>query len=174
MIKLKNLINELLDYEDSYPFKHSQFSTEEIDYEDPDSGETYKKDVLSPVQIVRFKTSAGIPYLWYAKQGRHDDSAWTIAFGVEKGTGPKGETQLDIGKTGTGDAFRIFSTVIAITNAFTEFDEDYEVQRLIFESDGDNRTKLYLKRLVPRFENFKLDHVSKTGTSSTVDLVRTA
>ena len=55
MIKLKNLINELLDYEDSYPFKHSQFSTEEIDYEDPDSGETYKKDVLSPVQIVRFK-----------------------------------------------------------------------------------------------------------------------
>ena len=66
MVKLKNILMELLDRQDSYPFKRS-FSTEEIDHEDEDTGETYKKDVLSPVQIVKFKTASNVPYIWYAK-----------------------------------------------------------------------------------------------------------
>ena len=172
MVKLKNILMELLDRQDSYPFKRS-FSTEEIDHEDEDTGETYKKDVLSPVQIVKFKTTSNVPYIWYAKQSRYDPNTWSVAFGVDKGTGPDGANKLDIEKTGKGDAFKIFSTVIEITNSFVEFDDDnFEVQRISFESEGDNRTELYLKRLVPKLENFEVDHVSKSGTHSTVILNR--
>jgi len=175
MIKLKDILYEVFDMGDSYPFKHS-FKTELEDEEDEETGETYKKDVLSNLQIIKFKSSNGIQYVWYAKNDVHDNSFWRIAFGVyEGGDGTKenGSLKLNIEKTGTGDAFRVLATVIEITNTFVEFDENNEIQRLHFESEGDNRTNLYLKRLVPRIDNFKVEHVSKSGTHSDVTLVRT-
>ena len=168
---VSSLIKEGLSDTQGYRFKHT-FKTEEIEVEDDDYNEVLK-DVLSPVQIIRFKTDKDIPYVWYAKQDRHSDTYWHIAFGVDKGEGVKGETKLDITKTGTGDAMKVFATVIEITNTFVEFDDNYEITHLIFESEGDNRTDLYLKRLVPLIDNFTLNHVSKSGTNSTVELKRT-
>jgi len=165
MIKLKTLLTEALDY----PYKYSRsFRTEQIDYEDPETGETYKKDVLSPVQIVKFKTDEGIPYLWYAKQNRYDDTIWEIAFGVNKGMDDREHYQLDIGVTGTGNALRIFATVIDIINSFVEFNEDnYEIQRLMFTAKGNNRSALYVKRIVPRIEKFKVESVRDNGGGET-------
>ena len=171
MITFKQLLEGLADTQ-GYKFKHS-FKTEEIEVEDEDYNEVLK-DILSPVQIIRFTTDKGIPYIWYAKQDRHSDTHWHIAFGVDKGEKDlRGNMQLDITKTGTGDAMKVFATVIEITNSFVEFDDNYEITHLMFESEGENRTDLYLKRLVPLIDNFKLNHVSKSGTTATVELQRT-
>lgn len=160
MIKLTTLLNEVFDN----PYKFSlNFKTEEIDEED-DEGNVYKKDVLSPVQIVLFKTSNGIPYLWYARQNRYDDKTWEVSFGIHKGQDERGKHSLNIELSNTGDMYRVFSTVIDITNRFIEFDSDTtEIQRLILSSKGDNRTKLYIKRILPRIENFELDSVRDVG-----------
>jgi hypothetical protein len=81
---------------------------------------------------------------------------------------------LDIELTNKGDAFKILSTVIDITNDFVRFDGDnYEVQRLMFTSKGNKRTALYLKRVVPRIEDFKVNDVNTMGTETTVFLSRT-
>ena len=157
---------------DSYRYS-ANFKTEIIDYEDEDTGEVYKKDVLQPVQIVRFTGSDKTPYIWYARQDYHDNTLWTIAFGVSTGINARGANNLDIELTNKGDAFKILSTVIDITNDFIDFDDNYEVQRMMFTSEGDKRTVLYLKRVVPRIRNFKVDSVDKAGTESTVILVRT-
>jgi hypothetical protein len=158
---------------DSYRYS-ANFKTESIDYEDEDTGEVYKKDVLQPVQIVRFTGSDGTPYIWYAKQNYHDNTLWTIAFGVSTGINARGANNLDIELTNKGDAFKILSTVIDITNDFVDFDDNnYEIQRMMFTSEGDKRTALYLKRVVPRIRNFRVDSVNKMGTESTVMLVRT-
>ena len=157
---------------DSYRYS-ANFKTESIDYEDEDTGEVYKKDVLRPVQIVRFTGSDDTPYIWYAKQDYHDNTLWTIAFGVSTGINARGANNLDIELTNKGDAFKILSTVIDITNDFVDFDDNYEIQRMMFTSEGDKRTALYLKRVVPRIRNFRVDSVNKMGTESTVMLVRT-
>ena len=147
-------------FDNPYRYKNT-FSTETIEKEDDDTGETYMDEVLTPVQIIQFKTDAGVPYLWYARQSRYDDSVWEIAFGVESGKGIRGETKLDIELTKGGDAFRVLATVINIINQFIEFDENHEIRLLTFTSKGANRTKLYKKRLVPMIENFELDELFK-------------
>jgi hypothetical protein len=169
MIKLRQLLESL-----DTPYKHSHgFETEQIDFEDEETGQIYKKDVLKPVQIIKFKTDEGIPYIWYARQNRYDDTTWEIAFGVETGKDEMGY-KLDIELTGTGNAARIFATVINIINSFVEFDEDnFEIQRLTFSSKGEKRTKFYLNRLVPRIENFKLLDVQTNGDETEVVLTRT-
>jgi len=170
MIKLKNLIYESLD--DPYKYKNT-FKTEEIEAEWDDGEGTYMKDVLSPVQIVKFKTDSGVEFIWYARQNRHDDNRWEIAFGVSKGVDHKGAEQLDIEKTGKGDAFRIFATIIDITNSFIQFDQSYEVRNIIFTAKGENRAKLYIKRLVPKIEGFKVDNVRDNYGETEVVLSRT-
>jgi hypothetical protein len=158
---------------DSYRYI-ANFTTESIDYEDEDTGEVYKKDVLQPVQIVRFTGGDATPYLWYAKQDYHNNTLWTIAFGVSTGINARGANNLDIELTNKGDPFKILSTVIDITNDFIRFDGDnYEVQSLMFTSEGNKRTALYLKRVVPRIENFKVSDVSTSGSESQVILSRT-
>jgi len=157
---------------DSYRYS-AHFKTETIDHEDEDTGEVYKKDVLQPVQIVRFTGGDGTPYLWYARQDYHDNTLWTIAFGVFTGIDARGANKLDIELTNKGDAFKILSTVIDITNDFVRFDGDnYEVQRLMFASEGNKRTALYLKRVVPRIEDFKVSDVNTMGSETTVILSR--
>ena len=74
---------------DSYRYS-AHFETGTIDHEDEDTGEVYKKDVLQPVQIVRFTGGDGTPYLWYARQDYHDNTLWTIAFGVVTGIDARG------------------------------------------------------------------------------------
>lgn len=143
-------------FDNPYRYKNT-FTTEAIEKEDDDTGETYMDEVLTPVQIIRFKTDAGVPYLWYARQSRYDDSVWEIAFGVESGQDIRGETKLDIELTKGGDAFRVLATVIEIINQFIEFDDNNEIRLLTFTSKGANRTKLYKKRLVPMIQNFELD-----------------
>jgi hypothetical protein len=168
MIKLKSLLESL---DSPYKYKH-RFSTELVDHEDEETGETYKKTVLYPVQMIHFSTERGVPYLWYARQNRYDPETWEVAFGVDKGKDERGTHSLDIGVTGTGDAARIFATVIDITNSFIEFDEDgYEVQRLMFSSKGSNRTKLYL-RLLTKIDKFKLDSVHTSGDETIITLNR--
>ena len=98
---------------------------------------------------------------------------WTIAFGIVTGIDVRGSNKLDINLSNKNDAFKVLSTVIDITNDFIDFDDNYEVQRMMFTSEGDKRTALYLKRVVPRIRNFKVDSVDKAGTESTVILVRT-
>ena len=157
---------------DSYRYS-ADFKTESIDYEDEDTGEVYTKDVLQPVQIVRFTGSDKTPYIWYVKQDRFDNMLWTIAFGISTGIDVCGSNKLDINLSNKRDAFRVLSTVINITNDFIQFDDDYnEIRRFMFTSEGDKRTALYLN-LVPRIENFKVDSVSSSGSETTVILSRT-
>jgi hypothetical protein len=170
-MKYKDFYTESLS--DSYRYI-ANFTTESIDYEDEDTGKVYKKDVLQPVQIVRFTGGDATPYLWYVKRDRYNDTLWTIAFGVSTGIDARGANNLDIELTNKGDAFKILSTVIDITNDFIRFDGDnYEVRSLMFTSEGKKRTALYLKRVVPRIEDFKVSDVNTMGTESTVMLVRT-
>lgn len=171
MLKLKHLIGESLS--DPYKYRHT-FKTVQTKKTDDETGVEYPADVFAPVQIIKFTTDKGIPYVWYAKQDYHDETGWKIAFGVDKGEDFRGATQLDIGLTGTGEAFRVFSTVIDIINSFVEFDNDnYEIQRLYLTSKGDNRTNLYLKRILPRIDKFKVADVIKDGEETTIILNRT-
>lgn len=173
MIKIKSIINESLDY----PFKYRcAFKTEPIESEDEDEdtpGEVYTKDVLLPVQIVHFKTTNGTNYLWYAKQDRYDDTNWNIAFGVTTKQDDSGKYHLDIGVTGTGDVFRILSTVVSITNDFINYDEGGEIQRLNFSAKEKNRANLYVKRLVPKIENFQLEDVRDDYGETLISMIRT-
>lgn len=171
MILLKHLLSEAL--EAPYKYKHS-FTTEEVDYEDEDTGETYKKDVLRPVQIVKFKTAHGIEYMWYARQNRYNNTTWDIAFGVHDDTDSRGEHKLNTGLTKTGDAFRVFATVIEITNSFVEFDGDnYEVLRMMVTAKEDHRANLYIKRFVPLIDNFKIESVERFHGETQITMVRT-
>lgn len=157
---------------DSYRYS-AHFKTENVDHEDEDTGEVYKKDILQPVQIVRFTGSDDTPYIWYVKQNYHDNTLWTIAFGIVTDIDARGTHKLDINLSNKNDAFKVLSTVIDITNDFVDFDDNYEVQRMMFTSEGDKRTALYLKRVVPRIRSFRVDSVDRVGTESTVLLVRT-
>jgi hypothetical protein len=147
--------------DDPYRYKNT-FSYESVEKED-DDGNVYMEEVFEPVQIIRFNTENGTPYLWYARQSRYDDSVWDIAFGVETGKDIRGNSELDITVTKTGDAFRVFATAIEILNDFIELDENYEIRLITFTSKGDNRTRLYAKRFIPMINNFELDLMSAEG-----------
>jgi hypothetical protein len=170
-----NNLNESLDD----PYKYSgTFSYETIDVEDEEIGATYKKDVFTPTQIIKFKTEDGVEYIWYAQQSRHNENFWTIAFGTYQGQDDRGTHKLDINLTkNTKNPFRVFATVIAIINGFIELDEDQTVHYLQFDSEGDKRTQLYLNRLLPRIEHFVVDYIETHKTmnntnKSTVTLKR--
>jgi hypothetical protein len=150
------------------------FSTYEEEVEDEETGEIHVENKLSPVQIVHFKTDAGVPYVWYARQSRYDDTRWEIAFGEHETTDPhNGALLLNTKTTGRGDAFRVFATVLEITNQFIEFDDNYEVRTLSFTAKGDNRSSLYAKRLAPRLDKFKITDVRTVDGESTITMSRT-
>ena len=159
-------------FSNPYKFKNS-FQTEMVDEIDDESGQEYKKEILSPVQIIKFTTEKNISYVWYARRNRYDDTMWEIAFGVDNGTDEFGTTKLNINKTNTGDAFRVFSTVIEITNNFIEYDENYEVVKLSIRSESENRTNLYIKRLLPLIDNFKITDTTRHRDETTIILTRT-
>jgi hypothetical protein len=85
----------------------------------------------------------------------------------------KEKYSLDSGVTGTGNAFRIFATVIDIINSFIEFDDDFgEIQRILFTAKGDNRTKLYINRIVPRIEKFEVEDIRNNLGETEILLIR--
>ena len=153
----KHLLNEALD--EPYRYR-GDFTFEKLDVEDEETGETYLKDVFTPTQIIKFKTDENIEYIWYARQSRHNDSFWTIAFGTYQGQDDDGTHKLDINLTkNTKNPFRVFATVVYLINRFIELDEDYSIHYLQFDSEGDKRTQLYLKRILPKIEHFTMDHI---------------
>lgn len=159
MIKLKNILSESLDS----PYKWSdRFKFEYEQVEDEEGGGVYRKEVFSFTQIIRFKTEEGIEYMWYAQRSYHNENFWTVAFGVYKSTDDRGVHKLDIGLVGgIKNPMRVFSTVLAITNRFIELDEDNSIHYLQLESEGDKRSELYIKRIIPKIENFKIDHIDR-------------
>jgi hypothetical protein len=169
MIWESYVLKESLD--NPYKFKDT-FKTEEVTEENEDDGEEYTKEVFSPVQMIHFQTDEGIPYIWYARQNRYDDTTWEIAFGINKGQTIRGGTELDTKLTNTGNAFRVFSTIIEIINRFVDLDENYEIQRLILTSDQPNRTNLYVNRLLPRIDNFEVTDVRKLHGEDEITLER--
>ena len=62
-----------------------------------------------PSQTIRFTVDSGIHYVWKAVQGKVDDAEWEIAFGIANGRG------MATKKSGTGDAFKVFATILNIT-----------------------------------------------------------
>lgn len=167
-------LNESLD--DSYKVKWN-FTYDQIEVDD-EEGDSYFKEVFTPTQIIKFKTDEGVEYLWYARQSYQNENFWTIAFGTYQGQDERGTHKLDINLTkNTKNPFRVFSTVIDIINRFIELDEDQTVLYMQFDSEGDKRTQLYINRLLPRIEHFKVDHIEphklKSGDiESTVTLKR--
>jgi len=169
-LKNKHQINEAFD--NPYSWKNT-FKTEDVTSDWDETGEEYSKNILSPVQIIHFQSDDGIPYIWYAKANRYDHKNWEIAFGVVKDIKPDGSYRTNIEKTGTGNAFRVFATVIEITNSFIETDEDnYDVQTLTVKSKGDNRTSLYKKYIIPRIENFQISNENRDGDETEIHLQR--
>lgn len=163
-------IHESLDNPYSW---RTQFKTEEITDDWDETGEEYPKDILTPVQIIHFKTDDGVPYIWYVKQNRYDNTVWEVAFGVVEKEKENGGYETNIEKTGSGNAFRVFATVIEITNYFIEYDGDnYEVITLVISSKGSNRTSLYKKYLIPRIENFNISHEQQNGDETEIHLMR--
>lgn len=164
MIKLNELLNESIDW----PYKwRDAFKFETVEEEDEEGG-VYNKEVFRPTQIIRFKTEDGVEYMWYAHRDYHNDSFWTVAFGVYKSTDDRGVHKLDIELVGgIKNPMRVFATVLDIMNRFIELDEDNSIQYLQMESSGDKRSDLYLKRLLPRIEKMKVKHVERhyTGVS---------
>ena len=159
-------------FDNPYRWKNT-FKTEEVVYDWDDSGEEYPKNILQPVQTIHFKTDDGIPYIWYAKQNRHNDKYWEIAFGLVEEDRGDGSYKTNIEKTGSGNAFRVFATIIEITNSFIEYDGDnFEVQNLTISSKGNNRTSLYKKYIIPRIENFKISNEQKNGDETEIHLQR--
>lgn len=159
-------LNESLD--DSYRYK-GDWTYQTIEVDDEDTGETYKKEVFTPTQIIKFSTDEGVEYLWYARQSHQNENFWTIAFGTYQGRGYRGSHKLDINLTkNTKNPFRVFSTVIDLINRFIELDEECTIQYLQFDSEGDKRTKLYLNRLLPRIEHFAVDHIETHTTKDNI------
>jgi hypothetical protein len=98
-------------------------------------------------QIVDFVDDSGNLFAW--KATRTMGIVWSISFGVKLGSG-----KYDINQTNKGNAFRIFATVLGITNAFIDSDQNNEIRMIVFTSKEDNRTKLYKRglRLINGFE----------------------
>jgi hypothetical protein len=171
-MKFDQLFTIFESLDNPYPWKNT-FKTSQVIDDWDDDGEEYPKDVLDPVQMIHFKTENGTPYMWYARQNRYNDTYWEIAFGMIKGQRENGEYQLDIEKTGTGNAFRIFATIIDITNSFIDYDGDnYDVRVLTISSKGNNRTSLYKKYLIPKIEGFDISHEQNNGDETELHLSR--
>ena len=137
---------------------------------DDDEGEKYFKTVFAPTQIIKFTTEDGVEYLWYARQSYHNNDFWTIAFGTYKGQDQRGSHILDIDLTkNTKNPHRVFATIIDIINRFIELDENNEILYLLFESEGDKRTQLYLKRILPKIEHFVVDHIRTFKINATTN-----
>jgi hypothetical protein len=150
-----------------YRWKNT-FSTTTLTDDWDDIGEEYPMDRLDPVQIIHFQTQTGIPYIWYAKQSRYAPTSWEIAFGIVKKKDDDGRYATDIGITKTGNAFRVFATVIDITNAFIDFDDDYyQVRELIINSTGAGRTRLYKNYLADKISHFSLSSIRKIDDEET-------
>ncbi len=146
--------------------------------QDSESYDNYigEKTVLKSVQIIPFEDSKGNEFVWYARQSRYSDNHWEVAFGKVKSFSPLTGYQLDVNPVRTDEYFKILSTVVEICNRFVQFDSDYtdnSVHTVSFTSKGDNRTNLYLKRLLPKIEDFQLSETSKEGDETTVILNRT-
>ena len=101
-------------------------------------------------QIIDFVDDHGTPFAW--KATRTMGILWSISFGVKLGGG-----KYDINQTNRGNAFKIFATVLAITNAFIDADQNNEVRMILFTSKEDNRTKFY-KRGLRRIKDFELSY----------------
>ena len=175
-----NIVEEAIEffdpniYTESFdtPYRFSpNFETETVEDEEE---EGYTKEVFTPVQIVKFKTDDGTQFIWYARQDRYSNVSWEIAFGIpnDKSESEKGSYRLDLELTNKGNAFRIFSTILDITNYFIEQDENWEIQHINFSSKGDKRTEFYLKYLVPRIQKFKLESTRKEGDETFIYLER--
>lgn len=146
------------------------------DDSDGDSSFETEKTVLKSVQIIPFQDSKGNEFVWYARQSRYSDNHWEVAFGKVKSFAPLTGYQLDVNPVRTEEYFKILSTVIEISNRFVQYDSDYtdnSVHTVSFTSKGDNRTNLYVKRMLPRIEGFELENISKDGNESTITLKRT-
>lgn len=150
-------------FDNPYKFHH-RFSEEEIEVEDEETGETYTKSVLSPVQIIEFEGEKGMKYVWYARQSRYDETNWEITFGVEKSRGLNGSYQLDIGLTNGGEVYRVFATVLEILHAFLEWgEEDGAIQSLWMSVEGEKRKRVYMNQLLPRIDGFDVSGVYPDG-----------
>ena len=153
-----------------------KFQTETVEDTESNSNSIGEKTVLKSVQIIPFRDSKGDEYVWYARQSRYSDRHWEVAFGKVKSFSPLTGYQLDINPVKTNEYFKILSTVVEICNRFVQFDSDHtdnSVHTVYFTSKGDNRTNLYLKRLLPKIEDFQLSETSKEGDETTVILNRT-
>lgn len=95
------------------------------------------KSMYVGIQKVSFITSLGKKYTWVADETVFRGS-WNIEFYDEN-------ERMDI--TGGGDAFKIFSTIVDITNKFIQNDDNGQIKMLIFSSKEPKRTKLYTNRL---------------------------
>ena len=117
------------------------------------------------------------------------DQLRTVAKGIWNALGEEGnvnsdEEYADAGKTiygistYTGKSYNITlddmdsGNVEGLEQAI-EFDENNEISRLMFTEKGDNRANLYIKRLVPRIDNFKIENVSNLHGETEVTLIRT-
>ena len=162
--EFKEVINEVMD--SGYSYKDT-FETENVALSD-DEGIVNR---FKPVQIIHFNAE-NIPYIWYAKQSNYDEHTWTIAFGVNIKKDERGKYTLDLELVGAKNPYKILGTVINITNRFIELDEFWEMYRLMFTPNGENRKNLYINRIVPRIEGFELEHVSGDPTEYDVSIIR--
>jgi hypothetical protein len=134
-------------------------------FESFDSAYSYNTDwnmvddnTPSKFQKVVFETEKGVKYLWMAEQTK--ETSWTISFGIiSKGqfkklsNNPhdnrkilKYSSSMETKVTRSGDAIKVFSTVLSITQAFTTEFAPY-VNMITFSSlvSEASRYKLYLK-----------------------------
>ena len=122
--------------------------------------ETYKdgRYILNPIQVIRFKTDRGLKYEWEASEHPYLKGVWLISFG-----NVGGDDVINMNLTGTGDAMKVMSTVVAITNDFIDFDKNKEIQKLTFSSSDRSRSILYKKRL-NLIKGFKLEEIKSSNT----------
>lgn len=171
-MRAKEFITEVFDNPLAFNATWDEEEVPEDELDDYDGQTTYP----SRVQTVDFTSPDGTPYMWYAKQNPHNETAWEIVFGAKKGVNGRGNEQLEIGKTGTGHQMRIFATVLDITDEFVEYFEG-EVMNLYFTADKDDgmsRQKLYSKILKHRMpDRFELADVNDSGDEVRFSLNRT-
>jgi hypothetical protein len=135
--------------EDAYRYKFNWNTYESED----DEGEIVY-DYIGSMQRAFFNTRNGDRMMWYARENTVQGSSgtWDIAFGIMDQNKDESEDQnIDIKKTGRGDAFGILATVAAITAEFVEVGyEEGRVGYLRFHALEKNRANLYIKRLIPK------------------------
>ena len=156
-------VHELLTESFESPFPYRANWEEETD--DDEDSPYYQQEIPHGLQTVRFTTDDGITYLWYARSSNYDDHFWEIAFGVDSGrVSHRGDTMIDIKRTGTGNQMRVFATIMAITTDFVEYFDDY-VHQIYFTADTEdgNRARLYKRMAEKYFDNFNITNIDKDG-----------